>query len=107
MHTLLFRPNHRSFPVCQVSVEVEYYYLLSTRSRCSNRRSIPDSFGYPKGRNLSILNESTSSFRYPCLVHVFPRVSTGMDYIFILSLQRSQRVVSTGSIKIQNINIKV
>src|SRR3972149_3098145 len=72
MHTLLFRPNHRSFPVCQVSVEVEYYYLLSTRSRCSNRRSIPDSFGYPKGRNLSILNESTSSFRYPCLVHVFP-----------------------------------
>src|SRR3989338_4002629 len=30
-------------------------------------------------------------------LHVFPAISSGMDYIFILDCSRSQRVVSTGS----------
>ena len=41
--------------------------LLSTRSRCSNRRQSIS----PKRTDLSILNESTSSFRYPCLVTTY------------------------------------
>ena len=41
----MFRPNYRSFPICQASFEVECHYLLSARSRHSNRLSA-SSFDY-------------------------------------------------------------
>ncbi len=66
--TLLFRPNYRSLPIRQASFEDECHFLLSARSRRSNRLSV--SIPPRRDFNVQFWNESTSSFRYPCLVHV-------------------------------------
>ena len=55
-------------------------FPLSTRSRYSNRLRLARA--QARGGQ-SIWNDSTSSFRYPCLVHDFSHITTCMDYAFI------------------------
>ena len=71
IYTLLFRPFPRSFPRARHHLWLNAITLERSIETLKSTINPSPSIAQSSWTNL-FLNDSTSSFRYPCLVHVFP-----------------------------------